>query len=84
MHDSKSLPVVNVAADCQLCDGCKYQRLGDEGWCYMFSEQPESLPCTQHDMFASARAAVGDMLRRRPHILVMLAMAMNYPTQTKE
>ena len=66
------------ASRCSACDGCKYQHLESEGgWCYMFRDEPETLPCGQHDKFAAERKAMGSLVRKNPQILALMIMGMS-------
>lgn len=64
------------AATCSDCDGCQFQNEGDPGsWCYMFNGRPAMLPCSQHDKFKETRDMIAAVIRKRPEILTMAAMA---------
>lgn len=66
------------ASRCSACDGCKYQHFeSDGGWCYMFRDQPETLPCGQHDKFAAERKVMGSLVRKNPQILALMIMGMS-------
>jgi hypothetical protein len=67
----------SVASSCSACDGCKYQHLDSEnGWCYMFRNKPETLPCGQHDKFSAKRKATGSLVRKNPQMLAFMIMEM--------
>lgn len=65
------------AAGCSSCNGCKYQNLEPAGWCYMFRDKPETLPCSQHDKFADQRKAMGTLVRKRPDLLALMIMGIS-------
>lgn len=68
------------AASCSACDGCQWQHEGESGdWCYMFGYRPVMLPCTQHDKFKETRDMISAVVRKRPEILAMMAMAHSEP-----
>jgi hypothetical protein len=52
-----------------LCEGCSHAKHQEEGFCYMFEQQPEELPCGQHDKFKEVRRATGELIRKHPLIL---------------
>jgi hypothetical protein len=58
------------------CDGCQHIRNADDfvGFCYMFDEEPETLPCGQHDKYKEVRKATAKRIRKNPLILHLLAM----------
>lgn len=63
----------NSAKNCSDCDGCQWQDIGDEnGWCYMFEDEPENLPCSQHDKFAVDREIFELIVKKNPIILPMI------------
>jgi len=43
------------------CTSCKH-RGTKHGWCYMFTQKPEEVPCGQHDMYAKQREENGKRL----------------------
>jgi len=52
------------------CAGCRHADGAEgDGWCYMFREKPETLPCGQHDKFKAGRDAMARMIRKNPLIL---------------
>ena len=78
MSSENSQSSAPSASRCSACDGCKYQHLEtDGGWCYMFRDQPETLPCGQHDKFAAERKAMGSLVRKNPQILALMIMGMS-------
>lgn len=61
------------------CDGCNHQRksLDFVGYCYMFDEEPETLPCGQHDKYKEVRQATAALIAKHPfmvHLLVLEAL----------
>lgn len=48
--------------DCKACCGCKHRKCVYKQWCYMFKENPDILPCAQHDMFKLFRKISGDLI----------------------
>ena len=42
------------------CEGCQYkQEHSNYQWCYMFKNEPDTIPCGQHDMYAEQRKENG-------------------------
>lgn len=67
------------AKSCNSCDGCKYQHFEvDSGWCYMFKDRPENLPCAQHDKFEEKRKEMSSVVRNHPQILALMIMGMSH------
>lgn len=58
--------------NCNKCAGCQWKDATrpPDAWCGMFREQPEALPCAQHDDFAAMRRIAA----RKPS-LAYLALA---------
>jgi len=52
------------------CAGCRHAEHSGEGFCYLFIERPETLPCGQHDKYTSGREAMGRMIRKNPLMLL--------------
>lgn len=50
------------SSDNEKCTGCKHITNNLMGFCYMFSDKPEVLPCGQHDKYAEQRKANGKKL----------------------
>ena len=44
------------------CDGCRHILSDGDGWCYMFKDEPETLPCGQHNMYAEQRKITGQKI----------------------
>jgi hypothetical protein len=56
--------VILGASTCVKCEGCQHRNHAEAGgWCYMFAEAPEELPCSQHDKFEDARRKMGKHTR---------------------
>ena len=53
----------------EKCEGCKHRAITDEGFCYMFREAPEILPCAQHDMYAGRRREFVENCKKNPNHL---------------
>ena len=78
MSKPENVDECSRACGCSACDGCKYQHLESEGgWCYMFRDEPQTLPCGQHDKFAAERTAMGSLVRKNPQILALMIMGMS-------
>lgn len=66
------------AQTCLECFGCRHRVLQpDDGWCYMFRERPEVLPCSQHDKFSAERKTMGRLIRTRPQLLAFMIAAIS-------
>ena len=44
-----------LSGNCENCRGCKHIHYTSSGFCYMFENRPEILPCAQHDKYAEQR-----------------------------
>ena len=44
--------------NCEACKGCKHITNNNVEFCYMFLDQPNVLPCAQHDKYAEQRRDV--------------------------
>lgn len=62
------------ATECEACNGCKHQNHLDDGWCYMFENAPDDLPCAQHDKFEVKRKVTCAIVGRHPVLLTGLAL----------
>ena len=51
----------NNCLTCKECNGCKHQLLEEGGWCYMFKDKPQKVPCAQHDVYASNKLNVSSI-----------------------
>ena len=56
------------ANNCEECQRCRY-RDGDGGWCYMFRDRPDELPCPQHNKYDNQRRIVSDLVLHNPLLL---------------
>ncbi len=65
------------ASSCSACDGCKHQDIEEDGWCYMFRDRPDELPCGQHDKFDGQRRSMGKLILKYPQLLTILVMGMD-------
>lgn len=68
---------LKTAASCEACNGCQHQNHSDGGWCYMFENPPETLPCGQHDKFELERQITGRLIQRCPIILYGFIIPIN-------
>ena len=55
---------------CEKCNGCKHITSSNYQWCYMFKNEPETLPCGQHDKFALERAITGHLIKKNPALIL--------------
>jgi len=68
---------------CSACNGCKHQNESSDGWCYMFNNRPEDLPCGQHDKYEAQRAVISKLASKYPLYLTAL-LGMREEHDTKE
>ena len=54
------------------CDGCRHINNDGKDYCYMFREQPNVIPCAQHDKFKNDRKLTGRLVTEHPEILAMM------------
>ena len=53
---------------CKQCNGCKHQ-IKYKGWCYMFKNKPDIIPCGQHDKYDLNRKVISKILKEHPEYL---------------
>ena len=52
------------------CKGCRHAVTECDGFCYMFEEKPERLPCGQHDKFKAQRDANAKIFAKNPKLVL--------------
>lgn len=67
------------ASNCSACDGCSHRSTYQVGWCYMFVEPPDVMPCAQHDKYEVERAVMGKMIQRCPALLYPMVANLTTP-----
>jgi hypothetical protein len=55
---AEDVQIVNVSRKADGCAGCQWRTDIRDEWCEMFRDEPEDLPCAQHDQFAPIREAM--------------------------
>jgi len=73
IHDTLMITSVQF----KECLGCSHRLDDQDGFCYMFRDKPEELPCCQHDKYSKARKTMGKIFKKSPMLGAMLSIALS-------